>query len=197
MKFKTIEIDISQTNVFFTSDTHFQHKNIIKYCNRPFQTVAEMDMQMIENWNTLVKPDDIVFHAGDFCFGSKKSWNHILDSLNGKKYLAAGNHDKNIVTAKFVDIQQIFNIRIIGDNEMSSDGQRITICHYPMLSWHQSHRGAWQLFGHVHGNLINDGFEYPSKLTPNQMDIGVDTNNYFPYSYDYVKTVITTQNMNK
>ena len=194
MKYKTIEIDISQTNVFFISDTHFQHKNIIKYCNRPFQTVADMDMQMIENWNTLVKPNDIVFHAGDFCFGSKLSWKHYCDALNGIKYLAAGNHDKSIPPDKFVDVQHLFNIRIIGDDEMTSDGQRMTVCHYPMLSWYQSHRGAWQLFGHVHGGLSNKD---NLKITPNQMDIGVDTNSYFPYSYNYVKTIITTQNMNK
>lgn len=194
MRFNTIVIDITKTNVFFISDTHFQHKNIIKYCNRPFETVAEMDSTMVENWNSVVQPNDIVFHIGDFCFGSMKSWRYLLDRLNGKKYLAAGNHDKNIPPEKFIDIQHRFNIRIIGDPEMESDGQRITVDHYPMLSWYQSHRGSWQIFGHVHGGLSNKGMN-ESKLTPNQLDGGVDVHKFIPPSYERVKELITKQNL--
>lgn len=194
MRFKTIVIDITQTNVFFISDTHFQHKNVIKYCDRPFQTTTEMDSTMIENWNSVVKPNDIVFHIGDFCFGGIKSWRYLLDRLNGKKYLAAGNHDKTIPPEKFIDIQHRFNIRIIGDSEMESDGQRITVDHYPMLSWYQSHRGSWQIFGHVHGGLSKKGMN-ESKLTPNQLDAGVDVHNFTPISYQKVKELITKQNL--
>jgi calcineurin-like phosphoesterase family protein len=192
MRFKTIIIDINETNVFFTSDTHFQHKNIIKYCNRPFNTVREMDSALVKNWNAVVGPDDIVFHGGDFCFGAKSSWAYLCDALNGKKYLAGGNHDGNITPDKFVDVQQMFNIRIMGDEEIASDGQRITLCHYPMLSWYQSHRGAWQLFGHVHGGLSNKG---EMKTTPNQLDVGVDVHNFTPISYETVKEIITKQNL--
>jgi calcineurin-like phosphoesterase family protein len=194
MQFKTIIININETNVFFISDTHFQHSNIIKYCNRPFETVVDMDSTMIENWNSVVGEDDIVFHLGDFCFGSKKSWKYLLDRLNGKKYLAVGNHDKNIPPDKFIDIQHRFNIRIIGDPEMTSDGQRITVDHYPMFSWYQSHRGAFQLYGHVHGGLSNKGMN-ESKLTPNQLDVGVDVHNFTPIPYEKVKEIITKQNL--
>lgn len=194
MNFKTIVIDINKTNVFFTSDTHFHHKNILKYCNRPFKTVGEMDSTLIENWNSIVGEDDVIFHLGDFCFGSKKSWKYLLDKLNGKKYLAAGNHDKCIPPEKFVDIQHRFNIRIIGDDEMTSDGQRITVDHYPMLSWYQSHRGSFQLYGHVHGGLSNKETS-ESKLTPNQLDVGVDIHKFMPISYEKVKELITQQNL--
>lgn len=192
MKFSTIIIDINETNVFFTSDSHFQHKNIIKYCNRPFKTIRDMDSTLIKNWNSVVGPNDIIFHAGDFCFGSKSSWAYLCDALNGKKYLAAGNHDKNITPDKFVDVQHLFNVRILGDPEMESDGQRITISHYPMLSWYQSHRGSWQLFGHVHGGLSNKD---ETRTTPNQLDVGVDVHNFTPVSYEEVKTIITKQNL--
>ena len=107
-----------------------------------------MDSALVKNWNSIVNVDDYVFHLGDFCFGSKSSWSYLLDHLNGKKYLAAGNHDKNITPDKFIDVQHRFNIRILGDPEIASDGQRITVDHYAMLTWYQSHRGAWQLFGH-------------------------------------------------
>jgi calcineurin-like phosphoesterase family protein len=192
MKFDTIVIDISKTKVFFISDTHLQHKNIIKYCNRPFKTVEEMDSTMIKNWNSVVGPNDIVFHAGDFCFGKKSDWTYLLNSLNGIKYLAAGNHDVNITSSLFQSVQQSFNIRIVGDPEIVSDGQRISINHYPMLSWYQSHRGSWQLFGHHHGGLSN---KKSVKLSPNQMDVGVDIHNFTPISYEKVKEIITKQNL--
>lgn len=190
MQFKTIKIDIQEHNVFFTSDTHFGHKNIIEYCDRPFLTVKEMDENMIYNWNSVVGPKDYVFHAGDFCFGSKTDWKSKLSQLNGIKYLAAGNHDLNITPEYFIDVQQIFNIRILGDPELSSDGQRIAVCHYPMFSYYQSHRGAIQVFGHHHGSLLNKKL-----LSPNHLDVGVDVHNFTPISYEKVKEIITKQNL--
>lgn len=192
MRFATIKININDHNVFFTSDSHFQHKNIIKYVNRPFPTVRDMDSALLKNWNAVVGKKDYVFHAGDFCFGSKSSWAYLLDALNGVKYLAAGNHDKSITPDKFVDVQQRFSIRILGDPEMESDGQRIVVDHYPMLSWYQSHRGSWQLYGHVHGGFSNKG---DIRTTPNQLDIGVDVHDFTPISYEEVKFIITKQNL--
>lgn len=192
MKFKTIKINIKETNVFFTSDSHFHHANIIKYCNRPFTSKEEMDKAMIDNWNSVVGENDIVFHGGDFCFGDKKSWAYLCDALNGKKYLANGNHDKSITQDKFVDVQHMFNILIVGDDEIVSDGQRLTICHYPMLSWYQSHRGSWQMYGHVHGGFSNKD---DARTTPNQLDVGVDVHDFTPISYEKVKEIITKQNL--
>lgn len=151
-----------------------------------------MDSALVKNWNSIVGVHDYVFHLGDFCFGSKSSWSYLLDHLNGKKYLAAGNHDKNITPDKFIDVQHRFNIRILGDPEMESDGQRITVDHFPMFSWYQSHRGAWQLFGHHHGGLSNkEGI----RTSPNQIDVGVDVHDFTPISYEEVKTIITKQNL--
>lgn len=79
--------------VFFTSDTHFNHANIIDFCKRPFGSVEEMNEALIANWNRVVSKDDIIFHLGDFCFGGSEVWNSILDRLNGKIYLILGNHD--------------------------------------------------------------------------------------------------------
>jgi len=194
LSFKTIIIDINVKNIFFISDSHLQHKNIIKYCNRPFKSLDEMNSTIIKNWNAKVGKEDIVFIGGDFCFGSRETWAYLLDSLNGIKYLANGNHDKGITLDKFVDVQQFFNIRILGDEEIASDGQRITVCHYPMISWYQSHRGAWQLYGHVHGGFSNKG-KIDDRLSVNQLDIGVDVHNFTPISYEEVKTIITKQNL--
>lgn len=80
-------------SVFFTSDTHFYHTNIIDFCRRPFMNIEAMNETLIANWNKVVGTNDIVFHLGDFCLGDSAKWNGILDRLNGKIYLILGNHD--------------------------------------------------------------------------------------------------------
>jgi len=80
-------------NIFFTSDTHFGHKNILKYCNRPFVNVEEMDEVMIERWNGRIGKNDSVYHLGDFSFSSNPKT--YFERLNGKKILIIGNHDNS------------------------------------------------------------------------------------------------------
>ena len=82
-------------NTFITADTHFGHANIIKYTNRPFKSVSDMNFAMIRNWNKTVKPEDTIFHLGDFAFYSKIDAGKLLSKLNGKrKILIIGNHDR-------------------------------------------------------------------------------------------------------
>lgn len=82
------------SNIWITSDTHFNHSNIIKYCNRPFHSVREMDEILIENWNKVVKPTDKVYHLGDVYMKASKGYiESILQRLNGRKRLILGNHD--------------------------------------------------------------------------------------------------------
>ena len=96
MKSTTMNFKFDASRVFFTSDTHFNHMNIISYCQRPFRDIHEMNETIIVNWNNAVAPDDIVFHLGDFCLGGANEWNRILDRLNGRIYLILGNHDIRI-----------------------------------------------------------------------------------------------------
>ena len=79
--------------VFIISDTHFGHEAIIRYCNRPFASVEEMDQVMIKRWNETVSNKDIVIHLGDFSFYGKYKTREIIQKLNGKKILIMGNHD--------------------------------------------------------------------------------------------------------
>lgn len=83
----------SGENLFFTSDTHFFHEGIIKFCNRPFESVEEMNETLIRNWNETVPEDGTVFHLGDFAFGGWREWMSAYNRLNGKIYLILGNHD--------------------------------------------------------------------------------------------------------
>lgn len=66
------------SRVFFTSDTHFNHTNIIRFCERPFERVDEMNEKLIDNWNSVVSPEDFVFHLGDFCLGGAAEQNIYL-----------------------------------------------------------------------------------------------------------------------
>jgi len=188
---KKIKINITVDNVWFIADTHLNHANVIKYCNRPFSNINEMDKEIIINWNERIEEDDKVFILGDFCFGSKNTWKSYLNELNGHKILIEGNHDKNITYDEFEIVTPLADIIIEGDEEIT-DGQKITLCHYPMISWYQSHRGSWQLYGHVHGKFSN---KKNTPVTPNQLDVGVDVHEFSPISYDTVKEIITRQNL--
>jgi calcineurin-like phosphoesterase family protein len=195
MKIKNVIFD--KEKLFFTSDTHFFHKNIIKYCDRPFTSVEEMNEQIVENWNSVVPKDGVVFHLGDVSLtASPKALKSLLDRLNGTKYLIIGNHENDALSkqdiretwAGIYDVAEIF----IPDDEITYGEQHIVMCHYPMIVWNGSHRGSWQLFGHVHGGLSNKGV---IKHPVTAMDAGVDSHNYYPISYQQVKEQITKQSL--
>lgn len=188
---KTLKLNITdKQNIFFLADAHLGHENILKYTNRPFESIEEMDKVIIDSWNARITKDDIVFILGDFCLLGVTSWVYFLSRLNGMKYLINGNHDKSIPKSGFVEVTPLKNI-LIEDPEIT-DGQRITLCHYPMLCWYQSHRGAWQLFGHVHSGPRTFTMD---RISPNQYDVGVDNNNFNPVSYQEIKEIITQQNL--
>lgn len=84
----------TQHDSWVISDTHFGHDKIITYDKRPFKTGKEMDEAMIKNWNSVVKPNDTIYHLGDFAFHTEDAVCNILERLNGNKILILGNHDK-------------------------------------------------------------------------------------------------------
>ena len=149
---------------FFTADQHLYHKNIIKYCDRPFDNVEEMSEKIIDYHNEIVTKNDIVIHAGDFTFiNDKKEIDKIIGRLNGNNIFLKGCHDKWLSDNN----PQIWR--------KSIKGQYIVVCHYNMRTWPISHYGSWQLFAHSHGKLDPVG---------KQHDIGVDNNNFYPVSFD-------------
>lgn len=191
-----IELNTDESQVFFTSDTHFGHSNIIKYCQRPFNSAEHMDEVLISNWNEVVSPQDIVFHLGDFCFGSDKEWIKILQRLNGTKYLILGNHDlkkianSNQIKDYFADINM--QMRVVVDK------QKMLLNHYPFLCFEGGYQNVWQLFGHVHSSKHSTGLDKERlvHLFPTQYDVGVDNNNYRPVSFSQVSQIITEQQAN-
>ena len=177
--------------IWFTADTHFGHKNIIRFCQRPFVDVEEMNRVMIENWNRVVGVDDLVFHLGDFSVGGAAEWTSLLDNLHGKIVLILGNHDMNNVNQgfmrRFLDIKMQMLISI--------GKQRIYLNHYPFLCYGGAYRNTWQLFGHVHTSGVQTGLDYSrlNNLFPTQYDVGVDNNNYAPVSFEQVEKIIRKQ----
>ena len=178
-------------NVFFTSDTHFYHTNIIEFCKRPFMDIEDMNETLIANWNKAVGTDDIVFHLGDFCLGVSGKWNRLLDKLNGKIYLILGNHDlrnfRKSYAGRFESVAMQMNIEV--------GNQKICLNHYPFLCYEVSYDYTWQLFGHVHTSKYNTGKDAPRlrMLFPTQYDVGVDNNDFTSVSFAQVKEIIEKQ----
>lgn len=161
-------------NIFFTSDTHFDHANVIKYSNRPFSSKEEMNEAMIERWNSAVGKRDIVYHLGDFAFS--RTPENFFNRLNGNKHLILGNHDRGqTLKLPWVWQKHMFELKI--------DKQPIVLCHYAMRTWNRSHYGAVQLYGHSHGQLPG---------TSQSLDVGVDCWNYTPVIFDVIRSRLST-----
>ncbi len=90
--------------IYFIADTHFNHANIIKYCNRPFNDTYEMNEYIVKKWNSVVEDDDIVYHLGDVGFGSLREVKSLVERLNGTKILLRGNNDFKIGTSTWKEI---------------------------------------------------------------------------------------------
>ena len=181
--------------VFFTSDTHFNHKKIMEYCKRPFSSVEEMDQKMISNWNEVVCDDCTVFHLGDFAFGGFPIWEQVRSQLRGHITLIKGNHDFRQNLQNLKRLESMFD-EITMQKIIDIDGQTIILNHYPFLCYSGSydHR-VWALHGHVHQNPYNLGLD-SSRLQwrfPTQYDVGVDNNNFYPISFSQLQQIISKQ----
>lgn len=145
---------------FWISDTHWFHKRILELTNRPFETLEEMNEALVKNWNERVTKSDIVYHLGDFSFGTRAQTEELIGRLRGQIHLIRGNHDEVLdkFRDRFASYQDYKEIRI--------DGRKIVMCHYPLESWHGAHRDAWHLHGHCHGTL--------ERVMGNRLDVGID-----------------------
>lgn len=178
----------TRDRVFFTSDQHYGHDNVIKFCCRPFKDVREMNEELIRRHNAVVPPNGVVFHLGDFAVGRDKGIAASVKArLNGAEHhLIEGNHEKLVTgvplaRGMFTSIKPYESLYV--EDEDAKDGARQFIClfHYPISEWDKQHHAAWSLFGHQHYN----GVVSPYK----RLDVGVDNPlcEYGPLSYDAVK----------
>lgn len=185
---------IQHDKVWFTSDLHFWHKNICKYCNRPYETIEEMNQGIIDNWNSVVKEDDTVFVLGDLGFCGIEKLRPLMSQLKGKIILIQGNHDSDYVMSTLYhekiinNFDRLMSITIIGDEECPN--QELTLCHFPMIDWYNKEKGSWMIHGHQHQLP-----ETPS-CSAAHYDVGVDKNNWTPINFEQLKINITKQFLN-
>jgi calcineurin-like phosphoesterase family protein len=151
---------------YFISDTHFGDAPRLRIDRRPFSSAAEMDRIMVARWNELVAPDDEIWHLGDFAFGPPpKRIDELLASLNGRKHLLIGNNDG----AATVELPHWASAQHYA--EITIEGRRLVLGHYPFRTWHDMGKGVINLHGHSHGRL---------KPAPRQYDVGVDVWDFRP-----------------
>ena len=160
------------SRIFITSDTHFGHQNIIKYCNRPYKSVKEMNDDMIKKWNNTVSKNDKVFHLGDIGFGEPHELYEIIHQLNGYKILIRGNHDKAFSdsTLKTFGFKEIYKYPIVLEEEY-------ILSHYKLQLVLGS--DMKNIFGHSHNkDNFNNG---------NYYNACVENNNYKPKMFHDIK----------
>lgn len=169
--------------IFYTSDSHYGHKNIITLVSRPFKTVEEMNKRLIDGWNSVVQPSDIVYHLGDVTLGNKYMAQEFLSQLNGNIIILSNpwHHDKNWLPRgyTFGDFHSKFSgIQIMPPMlSLKIDGFRLHLSHYPIADWDRMHSGGIHLHGHSHGTYQQKG---------NILDVGVDCHNFRPITLEEI-----------
>lgn len=158
--------------IWLTSDTHFNHANIIKYCSRPFADAETMNRELIARWNASVQPGDYVFHLGDFALGKADEMLPIFEQLNGFKHLIRGNHDsrKTMELPWSGTYQHYF---------MPQQNQKIFLVHDPKVA-KASVAPCLVLHGHLHGTA--ELHPFPKHPHVKYIDVGVDCFDYKPVS---------------
>ena len=163
--------------IFFTADTHFDHANIIRLCNRPYESIEQMNEDMISKWNRKVTNSDTVYILGDMFFRSKDP-EAILGRLRGKKYLIIGNHDTWI---KRVDTDRYF--KEVSHYMTLSDGQRgLVLCHYPQICWPHQQR-FYMIHRHIHADTQGDYWPLLA-VRERALNAGADINGFAPVTFE-------------
>lgn len=164
--------------IYFTADTHFGHMFALTKRHRPFDLLEAMDALLVARWNETVEADDEVYHLGDVAHAEHTALADVLGRLNGRLHLILGNNDDRRAmeaTGRFASICEM--------REMKIGCQCIFLCHYPLREWPNAWRGAWHLYGHVHGKFDRD----PQGLS---LDVGVDSHNFAPVTLDRVAALM-------
>lgn len=166
------------SEIWFTSDTHFLHAALMKhYPDRGrFSSIEELTEWQIQEWNARISKRDIVYHIGDFGAWDTDESIQVARRLNGKLHHIPGNHDRKLLKNE----KWHHRCSVVHDSisEVNINGDMFVLCHFPMWEWHQMHRGALHIHGHVHGK--------PTGIPGKIMDVGIDGNGLMPYNYTEV-----------
>lgn len=181
------------SELFFTSDLHFFHKNIVEYSGRPW-TAEEQNEEIIKRWNSRVGHNDTVYHLGDFAFRNDKQVDSVIEiikELNGQIHFIRGNHCPSrmwnkISTLADQGLSDLRHVMEVTDYKKIKIGHlQINMFHYPMEVWDKMHHGAWHLHGHCHGSLPAVG---------KRLDVGIDNHPDFQiFTFEEVKAHMDKQ----
>ena len=155
--------------IYYIADTHFGHANILKYDNRPFMSVEEMNKTIISNWNLVVSDVDTVYMLGDvswYSLASRKT-SGILNRLNGNKILIRGNHDNRLSDIDKKYFSQIRDYAEITDYDVGANGVRIVLSHYPIPFYKNMPHGDYHFYGHIHNGWDHNMMEHWRKEIEN------------------------------
>ena len=165
-------------SIWFTSDHHFGHKKIMEYQpkERPILCLAEMHHELISRWNEVVKPQDIVYHMGDFCFGRENI--KIACLLNGRKNLILGNHDRYPMD----EYLPYFN-RVMGAHYW----KMCVLTHIPVHPENLGSRAFINVHGHLHSKRVQQDVSFGCTEDDDRyMNVSVEQNNLYPFHADQI-----------
>ena len=173
---------------WFTADTHFGHRNIIRHCGRPFTDELDMDQQLLDNINAAVSPSDTLYHLGDFARYHRAIAAYRSRIRCRNVVLVLGNHDPQTRNGepkmRFLDMFSRVYVRLRIRPMVGGMKRTLVLSHNAMRTWDNSHRGSWNLFGHSHGQLPG---------MPRTLDVGVDAHGFRPISLPEVASIIESQ----
>jgi len=184
-----MKFNSNERNIWFTSDTHYSHKNLIKSLTtwergaiRDFQSLDEHNQTLVKNINNTVKYDDVLFILGDIAFGGFENVRKFMDQIHcQERYLILGNHDSHIKNNRD-NLQNCFT-KVSKQEDVIIDDDLFVLFHYPILEWEACHKGSYHLYGHQH-NLPQNRFSNGNGRT---MDCGLDGHPEFrPYHYNEI-----------
>lgn len=168
-------------NIWFSSDLHFDHRNICEFADRPW-IQEDNTTELVDRWNACVGMDDDVYHLGDFTFDGHKHFDkvvNIIKHLNGNIHFILGNHCERNLWQMIEDANIPHVIWIKDYARINIEGQMVVLSHFPHLAWDSMQHGSYHLFGHMHGSLVTEG---------RSMDVGIDAHaNHQLFSWTEVK----------
>jgi calcineurin-like phosphoesterase family protein len=192
-------------NIWFTSDTHYSHKNICRGVSewttnrftRDYPNLDKMNDVIVNNINAVVQPDDILFHLGDWSFGGIENVSKFRERISCQNvHLILGNHDHHIkkntnnLQDLFASVNQMLTVQIAVDRSpklIADSRYELTLSHFPIASWENMNKGAIHLHGHVHlrrNQRLHDG---------KSMDVGVDGNDLHPHNLRDILSIMEKQ----
>ena len=165
--------------IYYISDLHFGHRNVIEMDHRPFETIEEMDETLIRQWNDRVTEQDDVYIVGDFAYRNGYTATWYLRQLKGRKHLIIGNHDRHTIKdPKALEcFASVETMKRIDDN-----GRTVCLCHFPVAEWNGKRRGGYHVHGHLHIRR-DEVYAFMSRFD-HALNAGCMINGYRPVTLD-------------